>query len=151
MTHSNDDGFTRNLNDRIRELENMTNEINDQTQELEDQASKNEQAENDTAESETMEFNQAEDHRAEGDTLFFTANVDSTKPLKLNVTNNNGDLEVVGFALGDVCGFFSGHSRQRHLSMPSHPRRGHRPDLLRQQSGRAGNGGEVGEQTSHEL
>lgn len=94
MTLPNDDEFTRNLNNRIRELEEMTNEINDQTNELNDQASKGEEPQETTEVNE--EVNQAQDSRTEGDTIFFTGNIDSAQPLKMNITNNNGDLDVIG-------------------------------------------------------
>ena len=96
MTFPGDDEFTRNLNNRIKELEDMTNEINDQTTELNDQASKGEENE------ETTEVDQSQESRTEGDTIFFSANVDSTKPLKMNVTNNNGDVEVFGTDIDHV-------------------------------------------------
>lgn len=93
MSFPTDDEFTRNLNDRIKELEDMTNEINEQTIELNEQASKGE---------ETTEINQAVDSRTEGDTIFFTATIDSSKPLKLNITNNNGDIEVYGSEIDHI-------------------------------------------------
>lgn len=100
MTFGNDDEFTRKLNDRIKELENMTDEINDQTTELEDRAT---QAEDETThlddgatQREDEAVNQAAEPRQEGDTIFFTARVDTSKPLKLNITNNNGDINVTG-------------------------------------------------------
>lgn len=93
MTSSNNDDFTSNLNERIKELEDMTNEINDQTQELEDQAT---QAEDVTTQLDDDAMNQAQVARQEGETIFFTANVDTLKPLKLNITNNSGDLNVTG-------------------------------------------------------
>lgn len=96
MTFPDNDEFTRNLNDRIKELEDMTNEINDQTTELNDQANTSEDTD------ETTDVNQAQDSRTEGDTIFFTANVDSAKALKLNVTNNNGDVEVYGTDIDHV-------------------------------------------------
>lgn len=105
MTFRNDDEFTRNLNDRIKELEDMTNEIEDQRNEMEDKARENEEAttELENAQSEeTAEVNQAEDSRTEGDTIFFTANLDASAPLKLTITNNNGDLEVFGTDIDHV-------------------------------------------------
>lgn len=106
MSFPHDDEFTRNLNDRIKELEEMTNEINDQTNELNEQASRGEENEQTTATVETTgtkeEVNQSQDSRTEGDTIFFTANIDSAQPLKMNVTNNNGDLEVVGTDIDHV-------------------------------------------------
>ncbi len=105
MTFRNDDDFTRNLNDRIKELEDMSNEINDQTTELEDQATKAEdettllddaatKADDEATRAEDAASNQAEAARQEGDTIYFTARIDASKPLKLNITNNNGDINV---------------------------------------------------------
>ena len=105
MTFRNDDDFTRNLNDRIKELEDMSNEINDQTTELEDRATQAEdettllddaatQADDEATQAEEAATNQAETARQEGDTIFFTAKLDATKPLKLNITNNTGDISV---------------------------------------------------------
>lgn len=94
MTFSQDDDFTRDLNDRIRELEDMTNEMDDMTTEIENQANKGEETE--TSPTEATEKNQSQDARKDGDTIFFTANVDAQAPLVLNVVNNNGDLEVYG-------------------------------------------------------
>lgn len=100
MTFPTDDDFTRNLNERIKELEDMTNEINDQTNELNDQAARGEESEETTEVNQAV--NQAHESRTEGDTIFFTANVDSAQPLKLTVTNNNGDLEVVGTEIDHI-------------------------------------------------
>lgn len=96
MSFPTDDEFTRNLNERIKELEDMTNEFEDQTNDLNDQASNGEENK------ETTEVNQAEHSRTEGDTIFFTANLNSAKPLKMNVTNGNGDLDVVGTDIDHV-------------------------------------------------
>lgn len=107
MTSRNDDEFTRKLNDRIKELENMTNEINDQRDELEDRTAHVEdetariddettQLDDDATQREDEAVNQAEAPRQEGDTIFFTAKVNAEKPLKLNITNNNGDIDVTG-------------------------------------------------------
>lgn len=100
MTFSTDDDFTRNLNERIKELEEMTNEINDQTNELNEQAARGEDTEETT--NVNQENNQAHEGRTEGDTIFFTANVDSSRPLKLTVTNNNGKLDVFGADIDHV-------------------------------------------------
>ena len=100
MTFPTDDDFTRNLNERIKELEDMTNEINDQTNELNDQAARGEESEETTEV--TQEVNQAQDSRTEGDTIFFTASINSSNPVKMNITNNNGDLEVYGTDIDHV-------------------------------------------------
>ncbi len=112
MTFRNDDDFTRNLNERIKELEDMTNEINDQTTELEDKATQAEdettrlddettrlddeatKADDEATRAEDDAANQADAARQEGDTIFFTAKIDVARPLKLNITNNNGDINV---------------------------------------------------------
>ena len=106
MSFPHDEDFTRKLNERIKELENMTNEIDGQREEMEGFASKNDETTelNDQANETTDETtevneeqaNQAEAPRQEGETIFFTAKLDTTKPLKLTVTNNNGDIEVQG-------------------------------------------------------
>jgi DUF4097 and DUF4098 domain-containing protein YvlB len=100
MTFRNDDEFTRNLNDRLKELEDMTNEISSQHDELEDRAARAEnettRLDDETTQQQDEPVNQAAAPRQEGETIFFTAKVNADKPLKLNITNNNGDIDVTG-------------------------------------------------------
>lgn len=97
---TNNDDLTRDLNDRIKELEDMTKELEDMTTDLDDQKTRLE----DNADDDEMsnEGNTANLARQEGDSIFFTANVQEGEPLKLRVTNNNGDIHVTSADIAQV-------------------------------------------------
>lgn len=87
----NSDDFTRDLNDRIRELEEMNNELENQAAEADDRTT---ELDDEATRAEDEGTNMANLARQEGDSIFFTATVDAESPLKLRVTNNNGDIHV---------------------------------------------------------